>query len=242
MSYYNLVKRNLNFFFNNLSDETSDEISNIKPINVDNNENNLEGGVIKKKKTNKKKFNVMDFTIDDLEIADEEVFTNSRSINPFLKREHTPDIENERKREEEAEHIKDDEEGKEINPDDEENELKTSTDELIETIGENDINFDEDYMREQNINNPDIVDSNSSSENSVDSTDSEDLENDEFVNQYFNKSYATFGGKNISMIKDELGSDKDIEEYTKNVSGGLTGGNMKPIKKYDGKFYPYNLN
>ena len=108
MSYYNLVKRNLNFFFNNLS-EPEDEIQN---SNL-----NFEGGAKKKKKSNKKKFNVLDFDINDLEFADEEVFTNSRSVNPFLKKKTEGEL---------VEQIEDDDEGKPINDneiDEEENEL-----------------------------------------------------------------------------------------------------------------------
>lgn len=236
MSYYNLVKRNLNFFFNNLS-EPEDEIQN---SNL-----NFEGGAKKKKKSNKKKFNVLDFDINDLEFADEEVFTNSRSVNPFLKKKTEGEL---------VEQIEDDDEGKPINDneiDDEENELSETNTDLNETktkidedkSGEVNENMEEDS---DEINGEDIDFENNLNDDLDDNSDSDsednsdDFDND-YLKDYFNNS-VTFGGRNISAIKEELGSDKDIEEYTKNVSGGLTGGNMKPIKRYNHKLYPYNLN
>lgn len=222
MSYYNLVKRNLNFFFNNLS-EPKDEIEN----------SNLEGGVKKKKK-----FNVLDFDINDLEFADEEIFTNSRSVNPFLKKKTEDEL---------AEQIKDDEDGKPINDDEDnitENELNETNNDLNEIKTK--IDKDESNETSENIeedSNELIGDD--ELQNFEDDSESEDNSDDDldntYLKEYFNNS-VTFGGRNISVIKDELGSDKDIEEYTKNVSGGLTGGNIKPIKKYNHKLYPYNLN
>lgn len=232
MSYYNLVKRNLNFFFNNLSEpENTIQDSNL----------NLEGGAKKKKKSTKKKFNVLDFDINDLEVADEEVFTNSRSVNPFLKKTTEGEL---------AEQIKDDDEGKPINDNEDdttENELSESNTDLNDArtkVDEDESNDnkdktdeDEDKIDLEEIDFEEESDDNSEEE----SEESNDDINNDYLKDYFNNS-VTFGGRNISAIKDELGSDKDIEEYTKNVSGGLTGGNMKPIKRYNHKLYPYNLN
>lgn len=235
MSYYNLVKRNLNFFFNNLS-EPEDETQN---SNL-----NFEGGAKKKKKSNKKKFNVLDFDINDLEVADEEVFTNSRSVNPFLKKT----LEGE-----EAERIEDDEEGKPINSseiEEEENELSESNSGVNDArtkVGEDDSEEDGEKDMEEDsdeINGEDIDFGYNLNDNLDDNSDSDDNSDDfdeGYLKEYFSDS-VTFGGRNISAIKDELGSDKDIEDYTKNVSGGLTGGNMKPIRRYNHKLYPYNLN
>lgn len=229
MSYYNLVKRNLNFFFNNLSEpEDTIQDSNL----------NFEGGAKTKKKSTKKKFNVLDFDINDLEVADEEVFTNSRSVNPFLKRKTEGEI---------AEQIEDDDEGKPVNEDENdttENDLSESNTDLNDArtkVDEDESNDNKDKTDEDEdeIDAKDIDFEDESEDESDDNSD-DDINND-YLKDYFNNS-VTFGGRNISAIKDELGSDKDIEEYTKNVSGGLTGGNMKPVKKYNHKLYPYNLN
>lgn len=237
MSYYNLVKRNLNFFFNNLSEpEDMIQDSNL----------NFEGGAKKKKKSTKKKFNVLDFDINDLEVTDEEVFTNSRSVNPFLKKQTEGEL---------KEQIKDDDEGKPINENEiekRENELSESNNDLNEIKTKIDENESEDETNDNNdgidededeINGEDIDFENNLNADIDDNSEEEsedDFDND-YLKDYFNNS-VTFGGRNISAIKDELGSDKDIEEYTKNVSGGLTGGKMKPIKRYNHKLYPYNLN
>ena len=229
MSYYNLVKRNLNFFFNNLSEpEDTTQNSNL----------NFEGGAKKNKKSTKKKFNVLDFDINDLEVADEEVFTNSRSVNPFLKKTSEGEL---------TEQIKDDDEGKPINEDENDsiennlsesnsdlNETKTKIDEDESNDNKNKTDEDEDKIDLEEIDFEEESDDNSEEESDDDITNY-------YLKDYFNNS-VTFGGRNISAIKDELGSDKDIEEYTKNVSGGLTGGNMKQIKRYNHKLYPYNLN
>ena len=228
MSYYNLVKRNLNFFFNNLSEpEDTTQDSNL----------NLEGGAKKKKKSTKKKFNVLDFDINDLEVADEEVFTNSRSVNPFLKKKTEGEL---------AEQIEDDDEGKPVNKNEDDttendlsesntdlNDARTKVDEDESNDNKDKVDEDEDEIDAEEIDFED--------ESEEESEESNDDVNNEYLKDYFNNS-VTFGGRNISAIKDELGSDKDIEEYTKNVSGGLTGGNMKPIKRYNHKLYPYNLN
>ena len=244
MSYYNLVKRNLNFFFNNLSKPEDRIQDTIQDSNL-----NLEGGAKKKKKSTKKKFNVLDFDINDLEVADEEVFTNSRSVNPFLKKKTEGEL---------AEQIEDDDEGKPVNKNEDDttendlsesntdlNDARTKVDEDESNDNKDKVDEDEDEIDAEEIdfeNNLNADLDEESDDNSEEESDdnSDDIDND-YLKDYFNNS-VTFGGRNISAIKDELGSDKDIEEYTKNVSGGLTGGNMKPIKRYNHKLYPYNLN
>ena len=103
MSYHNLIKRNLRFFVNNLSDNTEEnEVNNFMSTY----DNNLHGGKCKKKKNTKKKFNVIDFDFDDLENADSEIFTNSKCVNPFIKKMD---------KNEASEIFKEDEDGKAIN-------------------------------------------------------------------------------------------------------------------------------
>ena len=130
MSYQKLVQRNLNFFFNNLSDSSEIDDSD-----------NMSGGACKKKKSSdkkqtKKKFNVLDFDISDLEPAHEEVFSNGHAINPFIRK----DSKTERTKPEDGEldeKIKDDDEGKPINENEEEpeeNKLEEDPNEVQEII------------------------------------------------------------------------------------------------------------
>ena len=252
MSYQNLVQRNLNFFFNNLSDSSEIDKSD-----------NMTGGACKKKKSSdkkqtKKKFNVLDFDISDLEPAHDEVFSNGHAINPFIKKDSKTEITKPEDNELD-EKIKDDDEGKPINENEEEQEenkleedpndvqeiLKTKSDEEdSEEILEEDIEEDTEEINDSNIDfNKDKK--TPKSDYDFDFYDLDDSESDvsedfEEYKSYFNAPIK--GGRNINEIKDELYDDSDLKEYTKNVNGGLTGGNIKPIQKYSNKLYPYNLN
>lgn len=252
MSYQKLVQRNLNFFFNNLSDST--EI---------NESDNMTGGACKKKKSSdkkqtKKKFNVLDFDISDLEPAHDEVFSNGHAINPFIRK----DSKTEKTKPEDGESdekIKDDDEGKPINDNEEEPEenkleedpndvqeiIKTKSDEVdkensddeeleedIEEINDANIDFNKDKKTPKSDRDFEFYD--------LDDSESDVSEDFEEYKSYFNTPIK--GGRNINEIKDELYDDSDLNEYTKNVKSGLTGGNIKPIQKYSNKLYPYNLN
>lgn len=236
MSYYNLLKRNLKFFNHNLHNNSDTDSYEIPAISID--------GGVKKSKKNKKKFNVIDFDFDDLVDADSEVFTNSKSINPFLRTatdepiqtdsalkdeiiNENPDIDDETDSNQtdlnNPEIYNENKEGRPIN--DEENEED-------EVLSNENMLFDEAVEAYQNDN----------SDDEDNSSESSDEENDEHIEKYFS-NYSFKGGKNISNIKDELANDKDIEEYTKNIKkySSLTGGNIKPIKRGTNKLYPYNL-
>lgn len=255
MSYQKLVQRNLNFFFNNLSDSSEIDDSD-----------NMSGGACKKKKSSdkkqtKKKFNVLDFDISDLEPAHEEVFSNGHAINPFIRK----DSKTERTKPEDGEldeKIKDDDEGKPINENEEEpeeNKLEEDPNEVQEIIKtksdeDDDEKDDEDLEEDLEEDIEEISDTNidfnrdkktPKSDHDFEFYDLEDSESDvsedfEEYKSYFNAPIK--GGRNINEIKDELYDDSDLNEYTKNVKGGLTGGNIKPIQKYSNKLYPYNLN
>ena len=237
MSYYNLLRRNLKFFNYNLHNNSDTDTSEISTTSIN-------GGVRK----NKKKFNVIDFNFDDLVDADSEVFTNSKSINPFLRTatdepiqtesalkdeiiNENPDIDETNPNQTDLnnpEIYDENEEGRPIN--NEEN----KEDEILLT-NENML-FEEAVEAEEEDAEADQDDSSDNEDNSSDSSD------DEHIKKYFS-NYSLKGGKNISNIKDELSNDKDIEEYTKNIkkSSSLTGGNIKPIKRGTNKLYPYNL-
>lgn len=260
MSYQKLVQRNLNFFFNNLSD--SSEI---------NDSDNMNGGACEKKKSSdkkqtKKKFNVLDFDISDLEPAHDEVFSNGHAINPFIRKDSKTEI-TKPENSELDEKIKDDDEGKPINENEEEQEdnkleedpndvqeiIKTKSDEDdkettneedpdevleedleedIEEISDANIDFNKDKKTPKSDHDFEFYD--------LDDSESDVSEDFEEYKSYFNAPIK--GGRNINEIKDELYDDSDLKEYTKNVKGGLTGGNIKPIQKYSNKLYPYNLN
>ena len=240
MSYYNLLKRNLKFFNYNLHNNSDTDTSEISTTSIN-------GGVRKNKK-NKKKFNVIDFDFDDLVDADSEVFTNSKSINPFLRTatdepiqtdlalkdeiiNENPDIDETNSNQtalNNPEIYDENEEGRPI--DNEENE----EDEVLLT--------NENMLFDEAVEVEEEADQDDNSDNEDNSSENSDEENDEHIKKYFS-NYSFKGGKNISNIRDELSNDKDIEEYTKNIkkSSSLTGGNIKPIKRGINKLYPYNL-
>jgi hypothetical protein len=183
------------------------------------NNNNIQGGA-KRKQT--KKYYIPEFTFDDLVEADEEVFINSKSINPFIKHDITEDEEGRPQTDEETD----------VTPQDELDDKLDEITDMDEAI--NDID-DEDEIE---INNIDEFD---------DDSEDSDIEIDNksyFDTEYMNNFNSVIkGGKNISKIKEDLENNHDIKEYTNNIKGSnlLTGGNMKPIKRQNNKLYPYNL-